>query len=160
MLNGVAFGAGCELSICCDIRIGADDIRMGMPPAKLGLVYPWSGLQRFMQVIGLKSTREIFFTGKTYQGQRLKDIGLVDDLIPRQELEGHTDRLAAEIASNAPLALKGTKRVLNLLVNSSQLLAGSLQEAESLTEASFLSKDLQEGQRAFLEKRKPKFQGK
>ena len=160
MLNGAAFGAGCELSLCCDIRIGADDIRMGMPPAKLGLVYPWSGLQRFMNVIGLNCTREIFFTGRSYEGRRLKEIGLVDYLIPRLELEDFTHRMATEIASNAPLALKGTKRVLNLLINASQPPANSIEQAESLTEASFLSEDLKEGQSAFLEKRRPMFQGK
>ena len=160
MINGVAFGAGCELSLCCDIRVGADDIHMGMPPAKLGLVYPWSGLQRFLHVIGLNCTREMFFTGRTYEGNRLKEIGLVDYLIPRQELEDFTRRMATDIASNAPLALKGTKRVLNLLVNVSQPTADSIEQAESLTEASFLSQDLKEGQLAFLEKRRPKFQGK
>jgi enoyl-CoA hydratase/carnithine racemase len=160
MVNGVAFGAGCELSLCCDIRIGADDIRMGMPPARLGLVYPWSGLQRFVQVIGFKSTREIFFTGRTYEGNRLKEFGLVDYLIPRRELENFTHQMAAEIASNAPLALKGTKRVLNLMVNDSQFTENCIKEAESLTETSFLSEDLQEGQLAFLEKRRPRFKGK
>jgi enoyl-CoA hydratase/carnithine racemase len=160
LINGVAFGAGCELSVCCDIRIGGDDIRMGMPPAKLGLVYPWSGLQRFIQVIGLKSTREIFYSGRTYEGKRLREIGLVDYLIPRQELEDFTYQMAAEIAANAPLALKGTKRVLNLLLNSSQPHKNNIQEAESITEAAFLSEDLEEGRLAFLEKRKPNFKGK
>lgn len=160
MLNGLAFGAGCELSVCCDLRIGADDICMGMPPARLGLVYPWSGLQRFMNVIGLNCTREIFFTGRSYEGSRLKEMGLVDYLVPRRELEDFTHRMATEIASNAPLALKGTKRVLNLLVKASQPPASSIEQAESLTEASFLSEDLKEGQSAFLEKRRPKFQGK
>lgn len=160
MINGVAFGAGCELSVCCDIRIGSDDIRMGMPPTKLGLVYPWTGLQRFIQVIGLNSTREIFFTGRTYQGKRLTEIGLVDYLIPRIDLEDFTYRMAAEIAANAPLALKGTKRIINLLQSSSQPDKNSIQEAESLTEGAFLSQDLKEGKMAFLEKRKPVFKGK
>jgi len=160
LINGVAFGAGCELSVCCDIRIGGDDIRMGMPPAKLGLVYPWSGLQRFIQVIGLKSTREIFYSGRTYEGKRLREIGLVDYLIPRQELEDFTYQMAAEIAANAPLALRGTKRVLNLMLNSSQPPEHCQKEAESITEAAFLSEDLKEGRLAFLEKRKPNFKGK
>ena len=160
MINGVAFGAGCELSICCDIRIGADNIRMGMPPAKLGLVYPWTGLQRFIQVIGLKSTREIFFTGRTYDGIRLKEIGLVDYLVSRDELETFTYRMAEEIAANAPLALKGTKSVLNLLLDTVQPDKSSMQEAESITETAFGSEDLKEGQMAFLEKRKPEFKGK
>ena len=160
MINGVAFGAGCELSICCDIRIGADNIRMGMPPAKLGLVYPWTGLQRFIQVIGLKSTREIFFTGRTYDGIRLKEIGLVDYLVARDELVTFTYQMAEEIAANAPLALKGTKSVLNLLLETVQPDKSSMQEAESITETAFGSEDIREGQMAFLEKRKPEFKGK
>jgi enoyl-CoA hydratase/carnithine racemase len=160
MINGVAFGAGCELAVCCDIRIGADNIRIGMPPAKLGLVYPWSGLQRFIQVIGLKSTKEIFFTGRAYEGIRLKELGLVDYLIPGEKLESFTCRMAEEIAANAPLALKGTKRVLNLLLRASQFDKNNMKEAESITRASFLSEDLKEGQMAFLEKRKPQFKGR
>lgn len=161
MINGVAFGAGCELAVCCDIRIGSRNARMGMPPAKLGLVYPWPGLKRFIQTVGLGSTREMFFTGRTYHGQRLKELGLIDYLVPEDELDVFTDRMAGDIAANAPLALKGTKRVLNLLLDSTPLLdAGRAAEAESITEATFHSEDLKEGQLAFLEKRKPQFKGR
>ena len=159
MINGVAFGAGCELSACCDIRIGADHIRMGMPPAKLGLAYPWTGLQRFIRVLGLKNTREIFYTARTYKDKRLKELGLVDYLLPAKDLETFTYQMAEEIAANAPLAVKGTKRILNLLLNSSQPPEHCQKEAEAITEAAFLSEDLKEGRLAFLEKRKPKFTG-
>lgn len=160
MINGDAFGAGCEMAMCCDIRIAAEDIRMGMPPAKLGLVYPWRGLQRFIQVIGLKSTREIFFTGRFYKGMRLKEIGLVDYLVAGEALESVTYTMAQEIAGNAPLALKGTKRILNLLLQSNRIDDKNLIEAEAITAAAFTSEDLKEGQLAFLEKRKPQFKGK
>lgn len=159
MINGVAFGAGCEMAICCDICIGAEDIRMGMPPAKLGLVYPWSGLQRFIQTIGLRSTRELFFSGRFYEGTRLKEFGLVDYLVPRKELERNTYGLAEEVAGNAPLALKGTKRIINILLQSSRMDHENQIEAESIIEAAFNSEDLKEGQSAFLEKRKPQFKG-
>lgn len=159
MINGVAFGAGCELAMCCDICIGADDIRMGMPPAKLGLVYPWTGLQRFIQTIGLKSTRELFFSGRFYEGKRLKKFGLVDYMVPRKKLEKVAYGLAEEIAGNAPLALKGTKRIINFLLQSNRMNHEIQIEAESIIEAAFNSKDLKEGQLAFLEKRKPKFIG-
>ena len=160
MINGVAFGAGCELAICCDIRIGAAQARMGMPPAKLGIVYPWKGLKRYIQTVGLKTTREMFFTGRTYQGQRLKELGLLDYLISADQLESFTYQMAEEIAANAPLAVRGTKRVLNLLLQADALDQSSIAEAESITEAAFFSEDLKEGQMAFIEKRKPVFKGK
>lgn len=160
MLNGYAFGAGCELAVCCDIRIGADNIRMGMPPAKLGLIYHWTGLRRFIQTIGLKSTKELFFTGRFFKGQRLKEIGLVDYLLSAAELEAFVYQMAREIAANAPLALKGTKRVINLLLEASSPDENSIAEAEALALEAFNSDDLKEGQLAFLEKRKPEFKGK
>ena len=160
MLNGLAFGLGCELAMCCDIRIGAENIRMGMPPAKLGLVYPWTGLQRFIQRIGLQRTKEIFFTGRTYAGKRIKELGLVDYLVTGGELEEFTCALAEEIAGNAPLALKGIKKVINLLMQSNRLDESQAREAQAIFSATLLSEDMQEGQAAFLEKRKPRFKGK
>ena len=160
MLNGFAFGLGCELSMCCDIRIGSEDIRMGMPPAKLGLVYPWAGLLRFIQSIGLQSTKEMFFTGRTYAGPRIKELGLVDYLVPSCDLEEFTYAMAEEIAGNAPLALKGIKKVINLLMQSNRLGETQTKEAQAIFRATLLSEDMQEGQSAFLEKRKPRFKGK
>jgi enoyl-CoA hydratase/carnithine racemase len=160
MLNGYAFGLGCELSICCDIRIGADDIRMGMPPARLGLVYPWPGLARFIQRIGLQSTKEMFFTGRTYTGQGIKALGLIDYLVPRAELETFTADIAQEIAANAPLALKGIKKVINMLTQTRGLDENQSHEARTIFRTALASEDMQEGQAAFLEKRKPRFKGK
>lgn len=160
MLNGFAFGLGCELSMCCDIRIGVEDIRMGMPPARLGLVYPWTGLLRFIQRIGIQSTKEIFFTGRTYTGRRIKELGLADYLVPGGDLEEFTYAMAKEIAGNAPLALKGIKKVINLLMKSSRLDKTQSVEAQAIFSAALLSEDMQEGQSAFIEKRKPRFKGK
>jgi enoyl-CoA hydratase/carnithine racemase len=160
MLNGFAFGLGCELAMCCDIRIGAADIRMGMPPAKLGLVYPWAGLQRFIQRIGLQSTKEMFFTGRTYSGPRIKELGLVDYLVAGDALEEFTCSMAEEIAGNAPLAIKGIKKIINYLMQYKQLDETKSNEAIAIFRAALTSEDMQEGQSAFLEKRKPRFKGK
>jgi enoyl-CoA hydratase len=160
MLNGDAFGAGCELAVCCDIRIAAEDIRMGMPPAKLGVVYPWTGLQRFVQAIGWNHTREMFFSGETVKGERLRSTGLVNHLVVRNSLETFTRGLAKRIAGNAPLALKGIKKTLNLLARNMMAMAPEdIAENRAAILKALHSEDLIEGQRAFREKRKPHFKG-
>lgn len=160
MMNGYAFGGGLNLAICCDIRIGEEDIKAGMPPAKLGVVYPPRGLRQFVEVLGMARTREVFFSGRTYRGAEVKEMGLVDHLVSRSELKSFTYGLAKEISENAPLSLKGIKRILNMLGESMVLSEANLKEAEGLVAGGFESLDLKEGQAAFLEKRKPRFIGK
>ncbi len=159
MLNGHAFGGGLNLAIACDIRIGVDDIKAGMPPARLGLVYPPAGLQQFVEVLGMARTREVFLTGKTYCGLAVKSMGLVDHLVPREALAHKTYDLAAEIAGNAPLAIKGIKKLLNMLGDRMTLDAAVLGKAEKLVATALNSEDLKEGRRAFMDKRKPAFKG-
>jgi enoyl-CoA hydratase len=159
MLNGYAFGAGCELAISCDIRVGADDIRMGMPPARLGLIYSVNGLMRFIRTVGWGRAKEVFFTGRYYDAQRVKELGMVDYLLPRSELEQFTYSLAEEISGNAPLAVKGTKRIFNMIAAQS-LSEQDQKEANRLIAEAFSSDDLKEGQIAFLQKRPAVFKGK
>jgi len=160
MLNGYAYGAGFNLSMCCDVRIAADDIKMGMPPAKLGLTYHPAGIQQFIETIGLGKTREVFLTARTYTGEELITNRLVDYLIPRDKLETFTFDYAAKIAQNAPLALKGMKKIINMFGHNMALNEIQKKETEKLIQESFQSDDLKEGQMAFLGKRKPVFTGK
>ena len=160
MINGVAFGGGCELAVCCDLRVAADDIFMGMPPAKLGVVYSYIGLARFVQNIGFPATRELFYTGRRFDTQRLRELGLVDYAVPRNQLESFTYGLAGEIAANAPLSIKGTKRILGMLSRASALSEEDAETAHRIRIQAFNSEDIKEGQQAFREKRKPVWKGR
>lgn len=157
MLNGFAFGGACDLAVACDMRIAADHVQMGMVPARLGMVYFPEGLQRFVRTIGLPRTKEMFFTARRYDTLRLKEMGLVDYVLPRNELADFTYALAGEIAANAPLSLRGIKRILNLISATGRLDASQQTEARKLVRASLESADLKEGQAAFLSKRRPRF---
>ncbi len=160
MLNGYTIGAGFNLALCCDLRIGADDIRMGMPPAKIGLVYHPEGIKQFVEVLGMAKTRELFFTAKIYSAEEVREMGLVDRQVPRDRLYDTTMELAGQIASNAPLSLKGMKRIINMVGNRMALGQQELEEAEALINEAFNSEDIKEGQAAFIQKRKPEFKGR
>jgi len=159
MMNGYALGAGLNLALCCDIRVGVEDISVSMPPAKLGLIYHPEGIKQFVEVIGLARTKEIFFTARKYKGREVKKMGIVDYLVPRNELSATTYALANEIAGNAPLSLKGTKRILGMLSRAIEFKESDLKEADAIMAEGFNSKDIKEGQTAFIEKRKPVFKG-
>ena len=160
MMNGDAFGAGLHLCMCCDIRIAADDIKVAMPPAKLGVIYPPEGLKQFISVLGIATTREVFLTARTYAGRELLDKRLVDYLVPRPNLSTTTYNFAGDIAERAPLSLKGTKRILDMLESSLTLTDDGRQTADRLLAEAFNSEDAREAKRAFAEKRKPRFIGR
>jgi enoyl-CoA hydratase/carnithine racemase len=159
MINGQCFGGALNLALCCDLRIGVSDMIIAMPPAKLGLVYPLDGLAQFASVLGTANTREMLFTGRTYDAQEARDLGLVHRLVERENLEEVSFGLAREIAANAPLALKGIKRSLNLLEACAQPDGAARQEIDQLVAESMQSADAREAQQAFIEKRKPRFSG-
>ena len=160
MINGFAYGAGCELAVTCDIRIAADDVRFSMPPAKLGIVYRWRGILKFIDVAGPANAREMFFTGRAYGAAKAREMGLVHYILPREELTPFVYRMAQDISENAPLALKATKTILNRFLHDQRLSPQDVQEMERLRYEAYRSEDLKEGQRAFGEKRKPVFHGR
>ncbi|MCK5165022.1 MAG: enoyl-CoA hydratase/isomerase family protein [Desulfobacula sp.] len=160
MLNGHAFGAGFNLCACCDIRIAADDIRLGMTPARLGVPYHPEGIQQFIEAFGLARTKEIFYTADIFQGKTLLLRGLVDHMVPKADLEDFTHDYAQKITQNAPLSLKGIKNIITMFENDMALNQFNLDKAEKLMQKCFQSDDLKEGQAAFMEKRIPKFTGK
>ncbi len=160
MLPGHTIGGGLELALACDLRVCLEGIKLGMPPAKLGLVYSHTGLRRFIDAIGVPRTRELFLVGKYIDATTAMSWGLVNRLAGAESLEALTLELAAELAGNAPLAQRGNKRVIAaLLRGESELPAEVEQELIELRQASFASQDMREGMRAFAEKRPARWRG-
>jgi enoyl-CoA hydratase/carnithine racemase len=159
-INGHCLGGGLELAITCDLRICASGAQLGMPPAKLGLIYGHTGLRKFLDTIGLPRTKELFLTGRNLEAERAERIGLVNEVVDDDRLGHESVQLAAAIAANAPLSMRGNKHAINLLnetaVLSEQQEAGLI----ALRESCFSSADLREGIRAFGEKRRPEWSGK
>jgi enoyl-CoA hydratase/carnithine racemase len=159
-INGHALGGGLELAVTCDLRVAGAGFKLGMPPAKLGLIYSHTGIQKFLDTVGPARTRELFLTGRNVDAERAEQIGLVHEAVPREELEDHAVALAREIAGNAPLSLKGNKRIIRELLTFSRLSENLEREVVELRMSSFLSEDFREGVKAFGEKRKPRWQGR
>jgi enoyl-CoA hydratase/carnithine racemase len=157
-LNGHTIGGGLELALTADIRIAAQGIRLGMPPAKLGLIYSHTGLKKFLDVIGLAHTNELFFTGRNVDAARAAEIGLVNHVVDPDQLDAVVGSLAAEIAGNAPIALRGNKRMIRSLRSADFQLPEDLErELVELRESCFYTEDFREGVRAFGEKRPPEW---
>jgi enoyl-CoA hydratase/carnithine racemase len=161
MLPGHTIGGGLELALSCDLRVALEGIKLGMPPAKLGLVYSHTGLRRFIDAIGVPRTRELFLLGKYIEAPTALEWGLINRIAPADQLESLTLELAAELAGNAPLAQRGNKRVIaELLRAESELSADVERELIELRQASFASEDMREGMRAFAEKRPARWNGR
>ena len=158
-LNGHAIGGGLELALTCDIRIAARGIRVGMPPAKLGLIYSHTGLARFIDVCGVANTAQLFFVGANVDAERALAMGLVNELVDPSELDARALELASEIASNAPLSLAGNKRIIRAL-RERPLAQDVERELVELRESCFRSEDFREGVRSFAEKRPPVWRGR
>jgi enoyl-CoA hydratase/carnithine racemase len=160
-LGGHTIGGGLELALACDLRVAAAGVKLGMPPAKLGLVYSHTGLRRFIDAIGAPRTRELFLVGRNVEADTALDWGLVNRVAPEAQLEEVALELAGEMAANAPLAQRGNKRVIAELLSAGAQLDPELEQLLiELRRASFSSEDMREGVRAFGERRAPRWQGR
>ncbi|HYM45420.1 MAG TPA: enoyl-CoA hydratase-related protein [Solirubrobacteraceae bacterium] len=157
-LSGHTIGGGLELALACDLRVAKDGIKLGMPPAKLGLVYSHTGLRRFIDAIGAPRTRELFLLGRHVDSSTGLGWGLVNRVAREDELETVTLELAGELAGNAPRSQLGNKRVIAALLRAEgELPADIEEELIELRRQSFASQDMREGMRAFAEKRAPRW---
>jgi enoyl-CoA hydratase/carnithine racemase len=159
-INGHCLGGGLELAIRCDLRLCAMSAKLGMPPAKLGLIYGHTGLQRFIDVVGVARTKELFLTGRSVSAPRAMAIGLVHDTVLDEKLDEAALELASEVAANAPLSLRGNKQAIETLNSYARLTPEQEGELIELRRSCFESEDFREGIRAFAEKRTPQWRGR
>jgi enoyl-CoA hydratase/carnithine racemase len=160
VLPGPTIGGGLELALACDLRVAQAGIKLGMPPAKLGLVYSHTGLRRFIDAIGAPRTRELFLSGSYVDAPTALAWGLVNRVADGETLGAVALEIAGELARNAPMAQLGNKRVITALLRAkSELPADAEEELIELRRASFASRDLREGMRAFAERRTPRWRG-
>ena len=159
-INGHCLGGGLELAVTCDLRICAAGAKLGMPPAKLGLIYGHTGLRKFLDTIGLPYTKELFLTGRSVDAERAERIGLVNWVVDDDELEDEAVALAAVVAANAPLSMRGNRHAIDLLQANPELTEQQEAGLVALRESCFSSEDFREGIRAFAEKRAPQWTGR
>jgi enoyl-CoA hydratase/carnithine racemase len=160
-VNGHAIGGGLELALSCDLRVAATTIKLGMPPAKLGLVYSHTGIRKFIDAVGAPRTRELFLVGGRIDAARAHAWGLVNEVVEPDALADTALALAAEMAGNAPLAQRGNKRVIRAVLDAQGRLDADVErELIELRRECFSSEDFREGVRAFAEKRPPRWQGR
>ena len=159
-INGHCLGGGLELAVTCDLRIAARGAKMGMPPAKLGLVYSHTGIAKFLEVIGPARTRELFLTGENLPSERVEEFDLVNRVTEPDSLEEEALALAETVAANAPLSMRGNKRIIEALMAGTGPSPELERELVEMREACFDSEDFREGIAAFAEKRKPRWKGR
>lgn len=157
-INGFCLGGGCELSCACDIRYAAENAKFGQPEVGLGITPGFGGTQRLTRVVGRGQAKELIYTGGMIGAEEAKAIGLVNKVVPQEELMPTVLKLAGKIAKNAPVAVQLSKAAINRGINC-DVVTGIAYEAEVFG-LCFSTNDQKEGMAAFVEKRKPTFAGK
>ena len=159
MIHGFCIGGGVSIAITCDLRIAADDARFGIPAARLGLGYHYKGMENLMSLIGPSYTKELFFTARTdFSAQDALRMGLVNQVVPKADLERFTRDYAHTMSRNAPLTQRSAKASVEQLLKPEAQRDYAL--LDKLIKDCFDSQDYQEGVKAFSEKRRPQFQGR
>jgi enoyl-CoA hydratase len=157
-VNGFALGGGCELALACDFIYAAETAQIGLPEVTLGIIPGFGGTQRLARRVGTGMAREMIFTGARLSAQRAKEIGLVNEVVPKEELLERVRQVCQTICQRGPVAIAQAKRAIRLGADISLNVASEL-ERQTFA-ALFATEDVREGTKAFLEKRPPQFMGK
>lgn len=159
MIEGSVWGGACDLTFVCDIAIGCPSASFAITPAKLGVPYNISGIMHFINIVGPRIAREMFYTAEPVTAERALQVGILNHLVAAEELEPFTYDMARKIAENAPLANRVMKEQLRLLADAYPLRTETFEYIQGLRRTVYDSMDYQEGKQAFLEKRRPVFRG-
>ncbi|MCK8602250.1 enoyl-CoA hydratase-related protein [Desulfoferrobacter suflitae] len=157
VVNGFALGGGCEIAMSCDFIYASDKAKFGQPEINLGIIPGFGGTQRLARLVGRAKAKELCMTAEMIDAQQAKDLGLVAKVFPAEQLMAEAGKVAAALAAKGPVALRAIKQVIDRGCDV-DLKSGCALEAESFA-VCFASQDAGEGVAAFLEKRKPNFQG-
>jgi enoyl-CoA hydratase/carnithine racemase len=157
MIRGYCIGGGVGLALCCDLRICSDNSKFGVPAAKLGLGYGFTGIKKLVDVVGPSFAKEIFYTARQFTAPEALTMGLVNRMLPETELEKYVADYATTISGNAPMTVDAVKFIVGEVVKPES--KRDLKKAADLVAACFASNDYTEGRKAFMEKRKPAFTG-
>ncbi|MET4257609.1 enoyl-CoA hydratase [Bradyrhizobium sp. S3.12.5] len=157
-IQGFCLGGGMQVAMLADIRIAAHDSQFGIPAAKLGIAYGFDGLRHLVSLVGPSWARLLMYTGMRIDSTEALRIGLVERVIPDDQLWGETMAIAATISQNAPLAIKAAKITIAEVLKDES--ARDMTAIKAIGTACMDSADFREGRQAFMDKRKPQFQGK
>ena len=160
MVEGSVWGGACELVMACDLVVAASDSTFALTPARLGVPYNLSGTLNFLKVAGMHLVKEMLFTALPVPAERLGTVGVINHVVPREQLETVTMKLAKAITETSPLVHRILKEEMRVLSNAHPLNPEAYERIQSLRREVYDSDDYQEGIKAFLEKRKPVFAGK
>jgi enoyl-CoA hydratase len=158
MIHGFCMGGGLEVALACDLRYCGESAQFAIPAAKLGLAYNVEGHKRLLETVGHARAREIMFTGRRYDAAEGLAMGLVHKILPDGKLEAFTEEILTTLAQNAPLAIANSKTIIEEYVKAAGLPDHKVMDAA--IDRAARSADYEEGRKAFMEKRKPRFQGK
>jgi enoyl-CoA hydratase/carnithine racemase len=158
MIYGFCLGGGLEIALACDLRYAASSAQFGIPAAKLGLAYNVEGHKRLLETVGHARAREIMFLGRRYKAEEALAMGLVHKVLAGDALENHVGEVLQSLCENAPLSILNSKTIIEEYVKSSGVPDAARMRAA--IERCARSADYAEGRRAFMEKRKPRFEGK